>query len=169
MTSLPIGTIVASIFGAKSAPAGWLPCDGSEIPKIYDELISLLSSDRTPNLIGRTLVGAGPLEHASVVQTDGQEPDFLGFGTEQLTIGNTGGETRHRLTLGEMPRHWHKIEQGNFYLHHRSFDGKNDEERPYTTKGSQSTHIQGTNSEGGDQSHNNLQPYYAVMYYIIAK
>ena len=51
--SLPLGTIVAWLPPSSSPPPqGWLPADGSTIPE------GPWKGQRTPNLTGRTLVGA---------------------------------------------------------------------------------------------------------------
>ena len=104
--SLPIGTILATV--ANNAPSDWLLCDGSVIPEAYSELIELLGNKTTPNLVGRTLVGAGSISTSNAVQADGSTPNFA-FPSSLINLpsGYTGGEYQHTLSLPEMPCHQH--------------------------------------------------------------
>lgn len=162
---VPIGTIVASVLDHESLPSGWLPCDGSTIPAEYSELITALGSNVTPNLIGRTLLGAGNLGAASTSQTDGLDPAFSVLGTA-LQIGSTGGESQHRLNIAEMPTHWHTIYDGNFGVHGRSFVGNSDGDWPFETN--PTTMLKGTDPAGNSGAHYNVQPYFSVTYMICA-
>lgn len=86
MGMVPLGTVVAfALQYAANVPPGWLLCDGSAIPPQYQGLITALGSNYTPNLTGRTLVGAG---------------------TGWL-LASTGGEAEHALSAEEMPSHQH--------------------------------------------------------------
>lgn len=81
---------------------------------------------------GRTLVGV-----------DEGDADFV--------AGKTGGEKTHKLTIQEMPSHSHSI---NFH------QGNNSSGNPgvYGTVYDKYD----TSHTGGDQAHNNLQPYISV-------
>lgn len=162
---VPVGAIIATILNPKSPPAGWLPCDGSPIPARYSELITLLGSEVTPNLIGRTLIGAGPLASADTKQTDGRDPRFAALGTA-LQTGAIGGECQHALSVTELAKHSHTINRGNFGVHGRSFQGSDDDDRPFETHPHQWLH--GTDETGDGTPHFNVQPYRAVTYLICA-
>ena len=69
-----MGTIVAFAlnFEPNNPPfKGWLLCDGSQVPSQYQELKNMLPNGRTPNLCGRTLIGAGTPDTSSL-QSDGR-------------------------------------------------------------------------------------------------
>jgi len=138
---IPVGSIVA--FAGSTAPAGWLLCNGLAIPSdaAYSELRALIGNT-TPNLDGRTLIGAG----------DG------------YTLGQTGGEKQTTLTIAQMPAHHHTIGGGDFIVHSRSFTGSNDADRPWKTKPGATTG--GTDDAGGGAPFSLMQPYYVVNYII---
>ena len=86
--------------------------------------------------------------------------------TNLSTIGNTGGEKTHTLTVEEMPSHRHAI---NTNINSSRFGTDNSLTRGY----------QGTNeikdeetymkSTGGGQAHNNMPPYETVGYMWIRR
>ena len=73
--------------------------------------------------------------------------------TEFNTVKKTGGEKTHKLTVNELPSHRHRTAidfGGNESLDNYTSYGYNSTSRYYNL----------TSSEGGDQAHNNLQPYF---------
>lgn len=141
VSNLPTGSIIA--YCGTTIPDGWLPCDGSRIPAQYTALNQLLNSWYTPDLSGRTLIGVGSLEGNT------------------YNLGNTDGEASHKLTVAEMPKHGHTLRNAS-----DSGDTKDN------SSNWQRNNIQGglnnTSPNGGDQAHNNMQPYYAITYMIQA-
>jgi microcystin-dependent protein len=91
----------------------------------------------TPDLRNRFVVGAG----------------------DTYTIGDTGGESEHTLTVGEMPPHNHSYIYDDYGS--SAQDGGNN---PYVANESNGTNYVST--EGGGQPHENRPPYYA-LYYIM--
>ena len=149
-TNTPVGSI--SLFAGTTAPTGWLICDGSAVSRTtYANLFSVIGTTygtgdgsttlNIPNLKGKVPVGL-----------DSNDTSFD-------TIGETGGEKTHTLTIDEMPSHNHNL-LGGYNA------GGKAETVPY---GSQTTGtvIYAIQNAGGGQSHNNLQPY-IVMNYIIS-
>ena len=103
----------------------------------------------TPNLRGRFVVGY-----------DADDGDHN-------TIGNKGGEKTHKLTVSEMPSHYHSItmwggdiaddwkKQNNLYLTHDKWSDQHNN-RDFS-------------SVGGDQPHENRPPYYVLCYIMRVK
>lgn len=96
---LPPGLIME--YGAASAPAGWLLCDGTAVSRTtYAALFAIIattfgvgdgsSTFNVPDLRGRAPMGAG-----------------TGSGLTARTLGTTVGEENHTLSSTEMPSHTH--------------------------------------------------------------
>jgi len=140
--------MLGSIFPFATAltPGNMLLCDGStynrvDYPDLYDVLDSAFIIDadtfRVPNMINRVSVGAGG----------------------DYSVGDTGGEKEHTLTVGEMPSHQHSIDG---YVPGLAFAPG---ELPVFTDVAVPS---GTGFTGGGGAHNNMQPYLAVKWGIVA-
>lgn len=81
--------------------------------------------------------------------------------TNMNTIGKTGGEKEHTLTVNEIPSHTHPLTPKN-----------NSATGLYEVKATNATGENGsalTGAAGGGQPHNNLQPYEVVGYMWIRR
>jgi microcystin-dependent protein len=144
---VPAGTIVA--FGGSTPPAGWLLCNGAALgTTAYPELFGAIayvwggSGDtfNVPDLRGRAPIGSGQ-----------------GNGLTNRTLAQTGGEERHQLTIAEMPNHNHTVDSVPNYDSNFGWMQANSFGNPETLQ---------TSYTGGDQAHNNMQPF-AVVNFII--
>ncbi len=148
----PAGTIIA--YAGSTAPDGYMLCDGSAVSRsIYSKLFTAIGTTygtgdgsttfNVPNLKGKVVVGY-----------NSSDSDFN-------SLGNTGGEKTHTLTVNEIPSHDHDIRYSLEGVAH-SGSGNN-------LVGKQNT---GDNWDvhdsltGGGQAHNNLQPYIVLNYII---
>lgn len=93
-----------------------------------------------PNMSGRVIIGAG-----------------AGSGLTNRAIGEIGGEETHKLTNPEMPSHKHTFNGQNSVM----FGGITPYANAGVAVGSQTSYAVMDNT-GGDQPHNNMQPYIAV-------
>lgn len=127
-----------------------------------------------------------PVGSTYITQTNTNPNTILGFGTwERIkgkvcvgldeddtdlyfdTIGKTGGEKKHTLTIDEMPSHSHAQ-----YVTANPGSGGTGTRGDYSGEGSgYSIYPQGitTHSAGGGQSHNIVQPYEVVGYMWIRR
>lgn len=142
-------------FAGDVLPTGWLWCDGAAISRTtYAQLFVVIASKygagngtttfNVPNIQGRVPVG----------RDAGQ--------TEFDVLGETGGEKTHLLTTAEMPNHVH----AQFVT--ASVTPGAGVRTDYTADAASSSFPQGVNTggAGGDQAHNNLQPYIVLNYII---
>lgn len=147
--TLPIGIILPHT--SSTVPSGYMVCDGSAISRTtYATLFGVIGTTfgagdgnttfNIPDLKGRVLVGQNV-----------SDEDFD-------VIGETGGEKTHTLIINEIPSHSHTIKTytgntGTAEIASRSYMENNG-------------NFLSTNSTGGGQAHNNLQPYEVINYII---
>ena len=82
--------------------------------------------------------------------------------TDFNTIGKTGGKKTHTLTIDEMPKHRHtqiSANSGSSGLTGTTYSGLG-----WSTGNNESLNTAMQNT-GGNQPHNNLQPYQVVAYW----
>ena len=150
--SLPIGSMIP--YGSQNnVPSNWKICDGSEVSRTtYADLFSVIGTSygagdgsttfNLPNKKGRVSVGLDSSQ------------------TEFSTIGKKGGEKTHQLKVEELPSHAHTVKGtvgSGGYAEGVSFG--NSANPGYTSWVSMS-------AVGGNQPHNNLQPYEVDVWII---
>merc|ERR1711874_863400 len=98
-----------------------------------------------PDLHGRNLIGQGH-----------------GHASSTRKIGERGGEENHALTVSEIPRHSHGYIAPGSDTSIKEYDEKV-HKHAYASGPSRSS---STNSAGSGKSHNNMQPYAVVSFFI---
>jgi len=140
-----IGLIVP--FVTIDPPPNVLPCDGSsylrvDFPELYAVLDTpfIVDDDHfiVPDLRNRTIIGSG----------------------DMFSNADVGGEATHTLDVTEIPSHDHTIPLTATTLAV--------EPGEVTVLTPVPLFTQNTGSTGGGGAHNNMQPYYALNYGIIA-
>ena len=143
------------MWAGDTVPYGWLLCDGSEVskteyPYLYSSIGDLWgtpnssSNFKLPNLTGRVPVGYNAAD------------------TDFSTVGKTGGEKTHKLTISEIPSHNHRLYSRSVYRGSGNYVAHCDENNASTS------YAYNTGNTGGGAAHNNLQPYAVVKYIICA-
>lgn len=140
-----IGMIFAIV--TANPPVNVLPCDGATYLRVdFPDLFAVLDTPFivdadhfiVPDLRGKTIIGAGGA----------------------FSNADTGGEETHTLTIAEMPSHDHTIPLTATTLAVEPGEVTVTTPIPFFT--------QNTGLTGGDGEHNNMQPYFALNYGIIA-
>ena len=147
LDGFPIGGIAA--YGGTAIPDGWLLCDGSTVSReLYSDLFKAVG----------TVFGEG--DGSTTFALPNLSSKFI-YGTSDTdTVGDTGGEETHKLTVDEIPSHRHE-EYGTTANASSSYQTPiiANAYSPRAT-GHYTSHV------GGDQPHNNMPPY-IKLYYII--
>lgn len=156
--TLPIGSIIP--FGNKAAPTNWLSCNGQEVSRTtYADLFAVIGTQfgegdgsTTFNLPDinqyRVPIGYDRLEEQS----------------DRKNLGTIGGEEKHTMTIKELVSHNH--------TYNRTWGGSSTTDVAGKTQagyGDASYWNDGiTNSAGGGQPFNIMQPYVTTNYIIKA-
>jgi microcystin-dependent protein len=142
-------------FGYNFCPLGWAAAEG--------QLLSIAQNTALFSLLGTQFGGNGQTTFAlpdlrgRVLLAPGQGP-----GLSNYVIGQQGGEETHTLTVSEMPAHTHVIpgiSAGQAVTVEEEKPGK---KHAVTVQSTTQNGTQTTQSTGGGQPHNNLQPYLAM-------
>ncbi len=137
-----------------SIPTGWMKCDGRLLNRTtYKDLFSKIG----------TIYGAGDGKTTfALPNMSGRVPVGQGGG---YNVGSKGGEATHKLTVSEIPEHKHIAPFSEAYGNdpwglvskgHYGSNGGRDFDNWWAY----------TSPVGGNQPHNNMQPY-LTMFYII--
>lgn len=148
VSGTPIGATQDFCGPLANIPSGFLNCDGAAVSRTtYANLFAAIgtywgvgdgsTTFNLPDLTGKVGVGY-----------KSSDSDFN-------AVGKTGGDKTHTLTLNEIPSHRHAIVS----------DINGTIPGDYTTRAINATEdvTTYTDSQGGGQAHNNLQPYGVVL------
>ena len=153
-----------SIVGFNFAPKGWQFCNG--------QLLSIQQNQALFSLLGTTYGGNGQTTFA-LPNFQGRAPIHVGNG---FTEGQVGGEQTHSLIVTEMPAHSHAatatLDQatsaspaGNL-LSSKGRRGKNVYGSVPANGEAVTLDPRAISSIGGQQAHDNMQPYLVVNFII---
>ena len=151
-----------TIVGFNFAPRGWAFCDGQILPINQNQALY--------SLLGTTYGGDGRTTFA-LPDLRSRTPIHVGSsnGGSHL-LGQKGGEESHTLNTGEMPAHTHQAQASNSDadtpIPENNLPG-NVLAQAYRTPADLSAMASDTIANtGGNQSHDNMQPYLAVNFVI---
>ena len=152
------------------APQGWALCNGQFLPINQNQALF--------SILGTTYGGNGQTTFA-LPDLRGRTPFHFGqgFSGQAHTLGEKGGEQAHTLTVSEMALHTHQVSASSVAgnLVPPATPGPSGQhnlwglstQNPYAASPNNVMDIGGTSSVGGNQAHENLQPY-LVLYFCIA-
>lgn len=148
-----VGEIRVWTGNASLPPDGWTVCGGAALSRTtYSALYNVVGTKfgagdgsttfNVPDLKGRNIIG------------------YNSGDTSFDTVGETGGEKNHTLTIAEMPAHSHDVQV-------RTGSGSTTRVDFVTTSASSANQISNAAmSTGGGGSHNVLDPYMALVFII---
>lgn len=160
-----IGEII-TYAGSTSPNSNWLPCDGASLLRsAYPDLFAVIG----------TTYGAVDGSHFSVPDLRGRVPVASGSGPGLSTyaLGQTGGEETHVLTVAESASHSH-IDSGHSHTEGTAIPTAilvgvgAPVPSALPSVGVTGIGSSNLNASGSDGAHNNLQPYLAVQFFIVA-
>lgn len=158
------------IFAGSFAPEGWLLCDGSTVNvQQYQALYGVIgniyggtapTTFKLPDLIGKASMSQGQ-----------------GTGLTARTVGSSFGETKVTLLSNQLAAHTHAAQAVDSPGNDTSTNNAVWAQSPLPSRGSQTPLYQNAAPDtplaptsvapiGGNQAHNNIQPYLAI-YHII--
>ncbi len=152
--TLPIGAVLE--WYSDTIPVNWLLCNGQAISRTdYAELFSLFGTKYGVG-DGSTTFNLPDMRGKGPIGEDENDEDFN-------EIGKTGGEKKHTLTIAEMPSHSHSPSENTAVMMQ---NGTNEIQQ---VSGGRTYSFLNIGYTGGNQPHNNLQPYAVCKFIIKAK
>lgn len=160
---VPIGAII-EYSGANLPPANWLECNGQAVSRTdYNLLYRVIdvtygvgdghTTFNVPDRRGYVAVGIG---------SNGTTGRVTGATAHEIGLGKTFGEEMHRLTVNELPTLQFTVNASSF--HKRGHDAA----QVGNGRGIPRDDDINSNTIGGNQHHNNMQPSIFMKFYIRA-
>ena len=147
-------------FGFNFAPRGWASCNG--------QLLSIAQNTALFSLLGTTYGGNGQTTFA-LPDLRGRVPVGMGNGPglSPIVQGEMAGQESHTLIASEMPQHNHVLNaktaggnqggpSGNLLA---ASDQRNSQYATSATSGDTTMAATTIGTAGGNQPHNNMQPF----------
>jgi microcystin-dependent protein len=139
-------------------PRGWALCNGQLLPINQNQALF--------SLLGTTYGGDGRINFG-LPNLQGRSPNHMGDG---FTLGQSGGETAHTLTIPEMAAHTH-VPVGSSNAPSASAPTGNlwatNPNNSYAGTAGSAMNPACITATGGSQAHENMSPY-LVLNFIIA-
>lgn len=139
--------------------AGAIPLNAENLNFNFNEILNLVYP------IGRGFIDFTDTDYSNYLGFTWERElvgmTAVGLDTTQIEfneIGKTGGEKKHKLTIDEIPPHFHNC---------RTYSGNNVDGKQWSIKSINNSPEGGivTDNTGEYQPHNNLQPYKVVSYW----
>lgn len=171
----PVGAVLmwAGRVNATSLPENYMLCDGTKLAAAdYPELYNVIGTMHNPSGVTGGYFCLPDLRGRFIAGYAGSAD------TDYYTIGKTGGEKKHSLTVSEMPSHQHNVKD-YYYVENYSTGGiSGNEQISSAVKGSGDSDTDNkylfyknhyTDSAGSGVAHENRPPYYTLAYIIRVK
>ena len=121
-------------------------------------IITSSNPEFDPNLIYRTTTWERYAAGRTLVGVDATDDDFN-------SVGKTGGEKTHQLTIDELPSHRHYLKYGNAFIGYLNSNASASNGEPlYKYNVARENALYGED-RGGNQPHNNMPPYITVYFW----
>jgi len=153
------------MFAGNFPPTGWMFCQGQSLPISENEVLF--------QLIGTTYGGDGQ-ETFNLPDLQGRLPLHMGTGpgiSQSYQIGQTGGVESVTLGTNQIPTHTHALlastNPATSTVASDSITAATNQLKIYTESGASKQFAPNTLSAvGGNQPHENLQPYLCIAFII---
>lgn len=146
------------VFSFSFAPRGWALCNGQLLPINQNQALF--------SLLGTTYGGDGRVNFG-LPNLQGKVPIHVGGGH---TLGETGGEQAHTLSIAESPTHTHTLQGANNPANTMTASASGLLGQRTNSYGPAANLVALAASEignaGGSQAHQNMQPFLALNFSI---
>jgi len=167
---MPLNPVLGQImpFAGSVVPRGWALCNGALLAITQNQaLFSLLGTYYGGN--GTTTFGLPDLRGRAILGSSGSSGNY--------PAGMMSGTTTVTLTVGQLPSHNHFIQasttagagRGGISPVGRLFGANTEAAKIFLLAGSMETNLATSTNivpDGGNQGHNNMQPYLTISYLI---